>query len=218
MKNILVVSPHPDDAEFGCGGFIAKEVEKGSKVTIALCTGPGDLKMVHSGQTVSFNQRREEQEKAVEVLGCTLKFLSLAEASRFDQVPIAKFVSKFDELFPSYGTVLIPLPSFAKDHTIVYEAALAAMRPGKVDGVEFVAYEEPAQGSDRLYLGRTYYCLEQRHLIRKLNAIEAHQSQVKGREHTFASIRGAELMCQMRGEEIGERFAEVFYLIRSKVK
>ena len=33
-QNILVLAPHTDDAELGCGGFIAKSLKKGDKVTI----------------------------------------------------------------------------------------------------------------------------------------------------------------------------------------
>ena len=32
FKNILVLAPHTDDGELGCGGTIAKFVENGAKV------------------------------------------------------------------------------------------------------------------------------------------------------------------------------------------
>jgi LmbE family N-acetylglucosaminyl deacetylase len=32
MTNILILSPHTDDAELGCGGGIAKFVEEGHKI------------------------------------------------------------------------------------------------------------------------------------------------------------------------------------------
>ena len=35
FKNVLVLAPHTDDGELGCGGFIAKLIELGSKVTYA---------------------------------------------------------------------------------------------------------------------------------------------------------------------------------------
>jgi len=32
IKKILILAPHTDDGEFGCGGTIAKLIEKGKKV------------------------------------------------------------------------------------------------------------------------------------------------------------------------------------------
>ena len=33
FDNVLVLAPHTDDGELGAGGFIAKLIEKGAKVT-----------------------------------------------------------------------------------------------------------------------------------------------------------------------------------------
>ena len=37
-ESAIVVTPHPDDAEIGCGGTIAKWIEAGSRVYYVLCT------------------------------------------------------------------------------------------------------------------------------------------------------------------------------------
>jgi LmbE family N-acetylglucosaminyl deacetylase len=34
--NILVLAPHTDDAELGCGGTIARLLEEGKKVSVAV--------------------------------------------------------------------------------------------------------------------------------------------------------------------------------------
>ncbi|HAC19338.1 MAG TPA: PIG-L family deacetylase, partial [Dehalococcoidia bacterium] len=45
----MVVTPHPDDAEIGCGGTIAGWIAQGTEVVYVLCTngdkGTGDLDM-----------------------------------------------------------------------------------------------------------------------------------------------------------------------------
>ncbi len=38
FKNILILSPHTDDGEFGCGASIAKFIDEGSNVFYAAFT------------------------------------------------------------------------------------------------------------------------------------------------------------------------------------
>ena len=69
-KKVLVVTPHPDDAEGGCGGTVAKWIRDGAEVVYVLCTngdkGSGDLEMT-SERLASI--RRDEQLEAARVLG-----------------------------------------------------------------------------------------------------------------------------------------------------
>ena len=68
--NILVVTPHPDDAEGGCGGTIARWAARGSKVTLVVCTNgdKGTSNLEVAPQELA-RIREEEQLKAAEVLG-----------------------------------------------------------------------------------------------------------------------------------------------------
>ena len=107
----LFVSPHPDDVEIGCGGLVHRLRARGEHAAIAICTGPGDLAMLHSGKTVPFKQRRAEQIAAAEhLLRPELIWLELAPASQFDRVAQAEFVSSFDALFPKFDVIYAPLP------------------------------------------------------------------------------------------------------------
>jgi LmbE family N-acetylglucosaminyl deacetylase len=72
MTPVLVVTPHPDDAEGGAGGSIAHWTQQGRKVVLVVCTNgdkgtsdrnvkPADLAKL----------RAEEQRQAAAVLGIT---------------------------------------------------------------------------------------------------------------------------------------------------
>lgn len=37
--NILIISPHPDDEIFGCGGLIIRQIKKNKKVSVIILTG-----------------------------------------------------------------------------------------------------------------------------------------------------------------------------------
>jgi len=221
MRRILVVSPHPDDAEIGCGASIHEWLSQGHEVTIGVCTGPGELTMLHSGACVSFQQRRDEQEAAAVALGgAQVKWLMLARASRFDECPQVNFVASFDQLFPQYDMVVLPMPSYNDDHRRVWEAGIAACRPGRIDGVGVYAYEqananclgEQLPGRE---FGKIYQSVKPEAVEAKKKAILCHQSQMNGRTNSIYGPEAAEALARLRGLEVGLDYAEMFYLIRA---
>jgi len=215
---ILVVSPHPDDSEIGLGASIYDWVCNGNDVTIAVCTGTGDLKMAHSGAVIQFETRIAEQREAARLLGATVNFLNIAPASRFDTVPIVEFVSKFDKAFKEFDVVYLPLPSQAMDHEVTWKAGLAAFRQGKLDNVALYAYEHPMQyfgcGVDRV-LGRTYMPVSDMAVKVKLQSIAAHASQFATRpDPGLYSPRALKAFMAGMGSECGHQNAELSYLVR----
>lgn len=218
MAKILVVSPHPDDAEIGCGGLLSRERRLGNETTIAVCTGPGDLKMVHSGQVVEFDQRIREQEAAAKHLGVNLVWLNLAPASKFDTTPQAAFVSAFDQLFKEYDTVILPLPSYNADHTRVWETGLAAFRPGKLNNVSLQAYEQACSNPLGPQIvngfGKRYISLSGEDVQAKQAALSEHHSQIVGREVSLCGPAAVDLHARLRGMEVGTEYAELLYLVR----
>ena len=70
-RSALVVTPHPDDAEGGCGATMAKWIsESGTKVVILMCTngnkGTGDRSFTPEALAAT---REVEQQNAANVLG-----------------------------------------------------------------------------------------------------------------------------------------------------
>jgi LmbE family N-acetylglucosaminyl deacetylase len=211
----LFVAPHPDDVEIGCGGLVHKLRQAGELAAIAVCTGNGDLAMVHSGQTVPFQQRREEQLAAAShLLNPDVHFLDLAPASRFDSVEQVEFVSAFDALFPHADVIYVPLPSYNADHNRVWDAARAAFRPGRLDGKALYAYEQPF-GNDPPPWGKTYVELSREDVGAKCAAIAAHASQMEGRMASIYGPHAASLFASLRGKEIGLAYAELLYRVRA---
>src|SRR5438876_10391393 len=77
-NSVLVVMAHPDDAEFGCGGTIAKWAAAGKEINYVLCTSGDkgssdpDISPFRLAQT-----RRAEQVNAAHALGAReVRFLS----------------------------------------------------------------------------------------------------------------------------------------------
>src|SRR6188768_3587386 len=68
---LLVFGAHPDDIEFGCGGIIAPETERGRPVYFVVCSRG------EAGTNGTPAVRTKEAEKAAVLLGATLEFLDL---------------------------------------------------------------------------------------------------------------------------------------------
>ena len=72
MKNrqVLVISAHPDDVDFGCGGTLAKWAREGAKITYCICTsgekGTDDPTMTNLKLA---RTREKEQRAAAKVIG-----------------------------------------------------------------------------------------------------------------------------------------------------
>ncbi len=211
----LFVSPHPDDVEIGCGGLVHRLRSQGHAVSIAICTGDGDLAMLHSGETVPFRQRRAEQQEAAEyLLRPELIWLELAPASQFDRVAQAEFVTAFDSLFPRFDAIYAPLPGYNDDHNRVWNTMQAAFRPGKLDRQTLYAYEQPF-GNRVPEFGKTYVQLEAENVAAKCCSIAAHKSQMGGRMQSIYGPTAADYTARLRGKEIGVLYAETIYMVRS---
>lgn len=217
---LLFLSPHPDDAEISCGGTIARMVHEGHEVDIAVMVGEGDLPMVHSGQVVPFSQRRDEQERAAKVLGVRrLHWLEIGPASKLDESPLSKGVIALDKLLAiGFDEFYVPLPSHNQDHTYTWNVAIAAMRPTKNDRMAAYAYEQATQFHGTTFDGgimsRHYVTYGKMEQDIKERAIACHQCQMTLRENSLAGIGGARKLAELRGMEVGARFAEMYVPLR----
>ena len=70
VQRALVVTPHPDDAEFGCGGTVAKLVHAGKEVFYVVATS-GNKGGRDTDMTAEYllDARQEEQKNAAAALG-----------------------------------------------------------------------------------------------------------------------------------------------------
>mgnify|MGYP003574914673 CR=1 FL=1 len=79
--DVMVVTPHPDDAEFGVAGTVARWVKEGRRVIYVVCTngdkGTSDINMKPE-KLVEI--RKKEQQAAADTLGVSeVIFLGLPD-------------------------------------------------------------------------------------------------------------------------------------------
>lgn len=203
-KKVLVLAPHTDDGEFGCGGAIVKLIEAHSEihyVAFSSCRAsipegfPDDILM-------------HEVKMATKILGIKPKNLYILD------YPVRKFAHYRQEILEDlvkYQRELSPdlvfLPSVNDLHQDHHTVAMEGIRAFKKTTI--LAYEMP--WNNITFSTQAYVKLEQRHVDVKLNALREYKSQAA---RPYSS---KELVCGLakaRGVSAGADYAEAFEVVR----
>ena len=225
-RKILAISPHSDDVELGCAGFLAREISAGSEVSVLVVLAKDEVQG-HLGE-VPARVRQVEFEQAMDVLGVPYEnrtVLLSDQTKDFDLClyPKKDMVENLDRCIAETKatTVLLPLPSFHQEHQFVYECGLSATRPTKFQSSlkEVFAYEYPAanwgvSSSFDPSRGGVYVDISN-FLENKLACLSKHQSQCFRAEQSLISLEAVRQFARLRGLESGVKYAELLYLLRS---
>ena len=171
QADIMVVSPHPDDAEYGVAGTVARWVKEGKRVVYVVCTngdkGTSDINMDPARLTET---RRQEQRAAAEVLGVgEVIFLDLPDQGLEDTPEFRKLIVRLIRQYRPYTiatadpyrryiwhrdhritgrVVLDAVFPFARDHLAYPDLLAQGMQPHKVKELFFWAAEDINYRSD----------------------------------------------------------------------
>jgi len=196
--DVMVISPHPDDSEFGTAGSVARWVKEGKVVVYVICTNgekgtsdpsvsPEELKKI----------RQKEQKKAAGLLGVReVIFLGYEDQGledtpefRKDLVrcirrfrpdtlvtadPYRRYIWHRDHRIAGQAVLDAAFP-YARDHLAYPDLLEEGLMPHKVKDILTWASEDPNYYSDITATFET-----------KLAALRCHDSQVSG--HHFSSI------------------------------
>lgn len=144
----MVITPHPDDAEIGCGGTIARWIQEGTEVVYVLCTngdkGSEDPEMTSERLAII---REKEQQDAADAIGVKeVVFLrhrdGELEDNREFRYELVRAIRKFrpDVVFctdPFRRSFYLH-----RDHRIVGQVTLDAVFPYARDRLHFVELTE----------------------------------------------------------------------------
>jgi len=108
-QTVVVITPHPDDAEASCGGLIANSVAAGDTVIILTMTG-GELGIGGKTQTEARTIRRAEAKKAAAFLGASAQFFGGIDGSlAVDSTNTSKLTELLLSIHPDIVTAPWPL-------------------------------------------------------------------------------------------------------------
>jgi len=194
---ILALSPHPDDVEFGCSGFLAKHRGDTIKtVYFSLC----DESMAKFPPKTLYNEIIDAN--VILLTQFDIKSHKVRRFSQSRQDILEELVTLRKAFTPDL--VLIPSDSDVhQDHAVIHAEAKRAF-----NYVNMLAYELP--WNTRKFNPNYFVSLTMEMLDKKVEMIEAYKSQ-RGRHYSNADFIYS--LARVRGVQCSQNYAEAFEVI-----
>jgi LmbE family N-acetylglucosaminyl deacetylase len=191
---VLAIGAHPDDIELAIGGTLARLAGNGARVVMAVVSIPAE-----------FETRRDEAQRAAQILGCELRFLIEDGCARIDDIKNYQLVGMLDGLVRDLSPAAVLTHSaseFHRDHVAVHNACLSTQRLKSFDFFHFsptMTRAVPVAFNPRVYFDVTDT------IDAKMQAIAAHESQFAGRGLDIEMYRD---IARLNGRMVGVKYAE----------
>jgi LmbE family N-acetylglucosaminyl deacetylase len=203
-KRILVLAPHIDDGEFGCGGTIAKLIADSAEVFYAAFS----VCELSIPSHLPKNILETEVKNATGVLGIKNENLKIYHygVRNFDshrQQILEDLINLRNEIEPD----LLLMPSPHDIHQDHYTIGLEGIRAFKQ--ISIMGYELP--WNNLTFNTQSFVFLEEEHLNKKIEALKCYQSQTN---RVYANESFIRSLAITRGTQIGVKYAEAFEVIR----
>ena len=204
FKNVFVLAPHTDDGELGAGGIIARLIENGADVhyfafSTAEASVPDHLpKDILKTEVRAATGRLGIKEENLHIYNYEVRKLSYHRQEILED--LIAFRSKIKP-----DLVLLPsLNDIHQDHMTVAQEGLRAFKGTTILGYELI-------WNNLNFNTACFVGLDEKHLLAKVNALKAYESQSHREYLSEEFIRSLALS---RGVQIGLPYAESFEVIR----
>ncbi len=203
-KRILILAPHTDDGELGCGGTISRFAEEGNDVYyIAFSTAEQSLPPNFPSNTLEI-----EVKAATKVLGILPKNLvifkhEVRKLNYIRQEILEELIKLRKDIQPSL--IFLPSPNdLHQDHHTVSEEGIRAFKNSSILGYELL-------WNNISFNTQSFVILSEKHVNTKVKALMEYKSQHHRKYLTKEFITG---WARTRGTQINADFAEAFEVVR----
>lgn len=204
QKKILILAPHTDDGEFGCGGAIHKFTSEGHEVYYVAFSSC--QKSVPEGYPKDILIK--EVKKATQRLGVKPENLILFDYEvRTMNYHRQEILDDMIQLRATIKPDMIFLPSINdihQDHKTIAEEGLRAFKFCSI-----MSYEMP--WNNMTFSTTSFIILSDENLQAKVDALNEYQSQA---QRPYASENFVRSLATTRGVQIGTTYAETFEVLR----
>ena len=222
-KKVLVIAAHADDDALGCGGTLAKLASQGYEIHAIYFTDGVSARKKDKDLNKKILNRKKNSIKASKILGIkTIKNFSYPD-NQLDNIPLLKITQnietvistiKPDILFTHYENDL------NIDHQIISKAVITATRPKPKSKIKKIFLFETLSSTEWKYsmknkqqFNPNYFVDISKTLKKKIKAFSCYKNEVCNWPHP-RSLKGIKTLAMYRGQSVGIKFAEAFYLLR----
>lgn len=218
MARVLVIAPHPDDEVLGCGGTIVKHVSRGDEVYLCIVTKAYPPEWSED----EIKSRKEEVLRVNEILGIRkTRFLDFPTV-KLDTVPQKELDEAITRVANEVQPEVVYIPhrgDVNKDHRLVFEAAMVAVKPKLGSAIKQVlSYETLSETEwaapfvENAFVPNVYVDISDT-LEVKLKAMSEYRLELKEFPHP-RSLEAISALAKIRGASVGVKAAEAFMLVR----
>jgi LmbE family N-acetylglucosaminyl deacetylase len=203
-NTILLLSPHTDDGELGCGASVSKFIEEGKRVIYVAFSACEQSVLPNFPKDILI----QEVQAATKELGIKSEDLLLyrfeVRTFNYHRQEILDILIKLREQYQP-DTILIPsLNDIHQDHKTIAEEALRAFK-----FINVFSYELPWNNLN--FQTCAFEVVEEQHVQKKINALNQYKSQA---HRPYANEEFLRSQLRMRGVQVARRYAEVFEVVR----
>ena len=204
FKRALVLAPHTDDGEFGCGGTIAKLTESGAEVFYAAFSACQQSVLPDFPPDILITEVKE----ATEVLGVKSENLILFDYEvrtfNFHRQEILDDILKLkNDINPD----IVFMPTINDIHQDHFTISNEGMRAFKWSTL--LCYELPWNNFN--FMTGCFVNLSEENVNKKLEALSKYRSQA---HRPYANAEFIKSLARVRGVQAGKQFAETFEIVR----
>lgn len=204
MKKVLVLAPHTDDGEFGCGGTINKLIEEGNEVYYVAFSACEQSVLAQFPSDILIT----EVKAATKILGIKPENLILLKYSvRTFNFKRQEILDDIIKLRNSIEPDLVFIPSLTdlhQDHKTIADEALRAFKFTSI-----LSYEMPWNNIS--FQTSCFYKLSDKNITAKIEALKKYESQA---HRPYANSEFIKSLAKVRGVQVNTSYAETFEVLR----
>lgn len=219
MRNVIVISAHPDDEVLGVGGTLLKHKNKNDNIYWLVTTNISEMQ----GFSKERVESRQEEIKIVEKrLGIKKTFLLNYPTMSLTSETLNRMIPEISKVFSSIEPEIIYCLNRSdahSDHRITFDAVIACTKSFRYPYIKKVLMYECISETEfapvlheKVFLPNYYVDITE-FMEEKKDIMKVYDSELG--EHPFPrSLRNIEALAVFRGASVGVEYAEAFQLIK----
>ncbi len=208
VARVLVLAPHTDDGELGCGGTLSKLIERGATVHyVAFSICEESVPEGFARDILATEVKKSTQNLGIDPDHLIVLRYPVRHFPQYRQDILEDLIRIRREIEPDL--VFLPSPDdIHQDHQIVSQEGLRAFKRKSILG-----YELP--WNNLTFTSSALVHLAEKHVQRKIAALKHYESQ---RHRNYWSEDMVTNLARVRGVQAGADYAEAFQVMRLVIK